>query len=61
YTFILLTIATSREKVFCSAFYILFISTGIADIMSIPFNFVLRLNTELSLGSEFRYIILYCV
>ncbi|VDO59779.1 unnamed protein product [Haemonchus placei] len=27
YTFILLTIAASREKVFCSAFYILFIST----------------------------------
>uniref|UniRef100_A0A7I4YNS8 Serpentine receptor class gamma n=1 Tax=Haemonchus contortus TaxID=6289 RepID=A0A7I4YNS8_HAECO len=61
YTFILVTIATSREKVFCSAFYILFVSTGIADITSLLLLFVLRLNTELSMGTEFRYIILYCI
>uniref|UniRef100_A0A7I4Z5D9 Serpentine receptor class gamma n=2 Tax=Haemonchus contortus TaxID=6289 RepID=A0A7I4Z5D9_HAECO len=34
---------------------------GIADIMSLLFNFVLRLNIELSLSSEFRFVILYCI
>uniref|UniRef100_A0A7I4YMB4 G protein-coupled receptor n=1 Tax=Haemonchus contortus TaxID=6289 RepID=A0A7I4YMB4_HAECO len=61
YAFILLTIATSREKVFRSAFYILFVSTGIADIISLLSSFVLRMNLEPASSNEPRYIIIYSI
>ncbi|XGW25381.1 hypothetical protein V3C99_006649 [Haemonchus contortus] len=59
--FIVVIIVTRKAAVFKNSFFILFVATGIADLVSFPANLVLRLNRELGLGEEFRKIILMCM
>ncbi|KAK6039728.1 hypothetical protein COOONC_22767, partial [Cooperia oncophora] len=50
YVFVLFIIITSEVKVFRTAFYVIFVATGITDVCSILISCFTRLNRELSLS-----------
>ncbi|VDO32918.1 unnamed protein product [Haemonchus placei] len=54
YVFVLFIIITSKTRVFRTAFYLLFVATGIADIFAILIACLNRLNRQLRLGPEFK-------
>ncbi|XGW25851.1 hypothetical protein V3C99_006894 [Haemonchus contortus] len=57
YVFVLLIIITSKTRIFKTAFYLLFVATGIADVFAILLACFNRLNRQLRLGPEFKPII----
>ncbi|KAK5970309.1 hypothetical protein GCK32_002156 [Trichostrongylus colubriformis] len=61
YVFVLFIIITSRVKNFRNAFYSMFVATGIADATSLFANCLIRVNSELYLGEEFRLVLLILI
>ncbi|KAK6058807.1 hypothetical protein COOONC_03618 [Cooperia oncophora] len=57
YSFILYIIITSKLKTFENAFYLMFVATGIADVLSILTSCFQRLNRELPLGPEYNWVV----
>ncbi|EYC32716.1 hypothetical protein Y032_0002g1059 [Ancylostoma ceylanicum] len=61
YCFVLFVICTSRQKVFKTTFYLIFVATGIADVVSIFVNSYLVIQGELVLGPDYQHIASFCV
>ncbi|KAK6049343.1 hypothetical protein COOONC_13152 [Cooperia oncophora] len=57
YLLLLFIIVTSKAKIFETAFYSMFVATGIADVISILTSCFHRLNRQLSLGPEYRLVV----
>ncbi|KAK5971190.1 hypothetical protein GCK32_017901, partial [Trichostrongylus colubriformis] len=57
YTALLLVIITSKAKILKSAFYVIFVATGIADIFAIMVNCFNRLNRTIGFGPEIRSVV----
>ncbi|XGW26236.1 hypothetical protein V3C99_007115 [Haemonchus contortus] len=58
YLFVVFLIIQSKKKVFKSAFYSIFVATGVADIASLFSGCTLRLIRELNLGEETKHLAL---
>uniref|UniRef100_A0A7I5EBJ7 G_PROTEIN_RECEP_F1_2 domain-containing protein n=1 Tax=Haemonchus contortus TaxID=6289 RepID=A0A7I5EBJ7_HAECO len=61
YIFVLFIIISSKAKTLKNAFYTLFVATGIADLISLCACCFIRVNRELGLGEEFRFIMRWCL
>ncbi|XGW25792.1 hypothetical protein V3C99_006862 [Haemonchus contortus] len=61
YLFIVVIIVTCKAAVFRNAFFIIFVATGIADLVSFLANLFLRLNRELGLSEAFQHAVLFCM
>ncbi|PIO76325.1 hypothetical protein TELCIR_01612 [Teladorsagia circumcincta] len=57
YILVVSVIITSKRKVFCNAFYILFVTTGIADILAIYMSIFFRIIRPFALGPGIRPVI----
>uniref|UniRef100_A0A7I4Z2X2 Serpentine receptor class gamma n=1 Tax=Haemonchus contortus TaxID=6289 RepID=A0A7I4Z2X2_HAECO len=57
YVFVLLIIITSKTRIFKTAFYVIFVATGIADVFAILIGCFNRLNRQLRLGPEFKPVL----
>uniref|UniRef100_A0A7I4YP23 Serpentine receptor class gamma n=1 Tax=Haemonchus contortus TaxID=6289 RepID=A0A7I4YP23_HAECO len=57
YVFVLFIIITSKTRIFKTAFYVIFVATGIADVFAILISCFSRLNRQLRLGPEFKPVI----
>nr|CDJ88399.1 7TM GPCR domain containing protein [Haemonchus contortus] len=57
YVFILLIIVSSKRKVFRTAFFVMFVATGITDVISILISCFNRLNRQLSLSPSLHFLV----
>ncbi|KAK6026538.1 hypothetical protein OSTOST_07482 [Ostertagia ostertagi] len=61
YAFVLFIIITSRVKVLKTAFYVIFVATGVADLFAIFASCFNRLNRQLGLGPEFKTLVSFVI
>ncbi|EYC29178.1 hypothetical protein Y032_0006g2826 [Ancylostoma ceylanicum] len=61
YCFVLIVIITSKQRVFKTAFYLVFVATGCADVISIFVNGFLRIKRQLGLGPDYQHVASFCV
>ncbi|KAK6015225.1 hypothetical protein OSTOST_19353 [Ostertagia ostertagi] len=61
YAFVLFIIVTSRVKVLKTAFYVIFVATGVADLFAIFASCFNRLNRQLGLGPEFKTLVSFVI
>ncbi|KAK5981380.1 hypothetical protein GCK32_010809 [Trichostrongylus colubriformis] len=57
YVFVLFIIITSRSHIFKTAFYVMFVAIGCADVFSILASCTHRLNRQLGWGPEYKTLI----
>ncbi|KAK6042153.1 hypothetical protein COOONC_20343 [Cooperia oncophora] len=61
YVFLLIIIVTSKVHVLKTAFYTVFVATGVADVLAIMVSCFSRLNRQLGLGPEFKGIMPFTI